>query len=156
MVLTVRPDTILASLFSERMKTILSLTMSHHHEHGHSHGDLLGELVTELQPVLEESGQGIYVYFDDESKVCNEKFASLLGYDSADEWAQMEGSFPALFVNESSHDTLIDAYQQAMNSMNASTIKIQWKKKSGEAVDSTVILVPLSFKGHLFALHFVS
>ncbi len=131
------------------------MSHDHHHEHGHTHGDLLSELAEQLEPLFEESQQAIYVYLDDGNKVCNEKFASLLGYDSAEEWAQMEGSFPALFVDESSQDTLIETFQKAMENVTASTIKVQWKKKSGETVDSTVILAPISYKGHLFALHFI-
>ena len=70
--------------------------------------------------------------------------------------AQTEGHFPALFVDASSQDTLIAAFQKAMNSLTASTINVQWTKKSGGTVDTTVILVPISYKGHLFALHFVA
>ena len=130
--------------------------MSHDHPHGHTHQDLLNDLAAHLQPVFESSEQGIYIYFDDEQKVCNEKFASLLGYASPDEWAKMEGSFPGLFVDTGSQGTLIDAFQTAMQDMSASTIKVQWKKKGGGTVDTTVILVPISYKGHLFALHFVA
>lgn len=124
--------------------------------HDHSHGDLLSELASEFQPLLESTEQGIYVFFDDEHKVCNEKFASLLGYNSAKEWAHMEGSFPDLFVDDSSQDTLIGAYRKAMQDMAASTISVTWKKKSGGTIKTTVILVPVSYQGHLFALHFVS
>jgi hypothetical protein len=130
--------------------------MSHDHPHGHTHQDLFGELTLQLQPLLESSQQAVYVFFDDEHKVCNKNFATLLGYDSAEEWAQMEGSFPALFVDESSQDTLIDAYQNAMQNVAASTINVRWATKSGGTADSTVILVPLSYKNHLFALHFVA
>lgn len=110
----------------------------------------------QLQPVLESSQQAIYIYFDDENKVCNENFATLLDYASTEEWAQMEGSFPSLFVDESSQDTLIGAYTHAMQTMAASTIDVRWKKKSGGTVDTTVMLVPLSYEGHLFALHFIA
>lgn len=130
--------------------------MSHDHAHGHTYLDLLGELAQQFQPIFTSSKQAIYIYFDDDHKVCNEKFASLLGYGSAKEWAEMEGSFPSLFIDAKSQETLIDAYQAAMQNMVASTTKVQWKKKSGESIDTTVILVPLSYKGHLFALHFVS
>lgn len=133
-----------------------SQPMSHPHAHGHSHGDLLGELAMQLQPLLESSEQAIYLYLDDDAKVCNEKFASLLGYGSADEWAQVKGNFPTLFVDAKSQDTLIDAFQNAMQSLSASTIQVRWKKKSGGTADTTVILVPISYKGHLVALHFVA
>ena len=42
-----------------------------------------------------------------------------------------------------------------MQSMVASTINVLWRKKSAGTVETTVILVPISYKGHLFALHFV-
>lgn len=112
--------------------------------------------MAQLQPLLTSSEQAIYVYFDDELKACNEKFAALLGYGSADEWAQAEGSFPSLFVDAGSQDTLIDAYRNAMQNMAASTIKVRWKKKSGGTADTTVIIVPISYRDHLFALHFVA
>lgn len=130
--------------------------MTHNHHHGHSHDDLFGGLVSELGPLLDASTQAIYIYFDDDLKICNEKFASLLGYDSAEEWGAMEGSFPSLFVAEDSQEALIGAYQKGMQDMAASTNEIVWKKKSGDTVKSTVILVPISYQGHLFALHFVS
>ncbi len=142
-------------LSEARFEDIL-LAMSHDHAHGHTHQDLLGELATQLQPLLESLEQAIYLYMDDDNKVCNEKFASLLDYGSAEEWEAMEGSFPALFVDENSQNTLIDAYQKAMQDMVASTIKIQWKKKTGGTVETTVILVPISYKGHMFALHFAT
>lgn len=123
--------------------------------HDHSHQDLLQGLLTQLRPILESSKQGMYVYLDDEQKACNEKFAELLGYGSAEEWAGMEGSFPPLFVDAGSQHELIDAYQQAMQDKAASTITVRWKKKSGGTVDTTVILVPIAYEGHLFALHFV-
>ncbi len=130
--------------------------MSHNHAPGQTHDDLFTDLITQLHPLLESSEQGIYVYFDDELKVCNKNFATLLGYDSPEDWAQVEGSFPMLFVAESSQDTLIGAFQKAMQSLTASSIKVQWKKKSGGTADSTVILTPISYRGHLFALHFVA
>lgn len=139
-----------------KLSRLSSHPMTHDHHHGHSHRDLLDEFIAEIRPLLDESQQGIYVYFDDNLKVCNEKFATLLGYGSADEWAAMEGSFPSLFVDDGSQDTLIGAFQKAMQSLAGSTIPVKWKKKSGGTADSTVILVPISYKGHLFALHFVA
>jgi hypothetical protein len=33
---------------------------------------------------------------------------------------------------------------------------VTWKKKNGGTVNTTVILVPMAYAGHLFAVHFVS
>jgi hypothetical protein len=151
-----KPETNRASDRLHDLSATIFVATLHPMHHGHSHHDLLEEFTAELQPLLTSSEQAIYVYFDDDEKVCNEKFASLLGYDSAAEWAKTKGSFPSLFVDARSQDTLIGAYQNAMQDMTASSIKVRWKKKSGGTADTTVILVPISFKGHLFALHFVS
>jgi hypothetical protein len=40
--------------------------------------------------------------------------------------------------------------------MVASTIPMTWMKKDGAALDSTMILVPMSFEGHMFSVHFVT
>ena len=59
------------------------------------------------------------------------------------------------YIDSSGVASLIEAFQKAMQNMVASTIKVQWKKKSGGTADSTVTLVPISYKNHVFALHFV-
>ena len=43
-----------------------------------------------------------------------------------------------------------------MNKMAASTIQLTWTKKDGAIIDSIMILVPMFFQGHLFAVHFVT
>jgi hypothetical protein len=40
--------------------------------------------------------------------------------------------------------------------MVGSTIEVTWKKNNGQTVDTNVILVPVAYDGHLFALHFLS
>lgn len=125
------------------------------HDHAH-HQDLIGTLAQEYKELLTSSEQSIYIYLDDEHKICNKNFATLLGYESEKEWEKSHGSFPDLFVDEESQKTLVDAYQDAMEKGIGSKSEITWKKKDGKSVKSDVILVPIVFKGHLFALHFIS
>lgn len=124
-------------------------------EHQH-HEELIRGISEQMKSILESSEQGVYLYLDDIHKVCNKKLASLLGYRSPDEWARVEDSFPEVLVDERSRETLVNAYRKAMEKMVASTIELTWKKKSGGTVDTTVVLVPIAYSGHLFALHFVS
>ena len=124
-------------------------------EHQH-HEELIRGISEQMKSILESSEQGVYIYLDDIHKVCNKKLASLLGYRSPDEWARVEDSFPEVLVDQRSRDTLVNAYRKAMEKMVASTIEMTWKKKSGGTVDTTVVLVPIAYSGHLFALHFVS
>jgi hypothetical protein len=116
------------------------------------------DFLKEQKEIFDSSEDGIYVFLDDDCRACNDKFATLLGYESSDEWfkVNVEGSFPDAFVDRKSQHTLVTAYQDAMEKMTGSTIKVAWKKKSGGTVDTTVILVPIVYKGHTLALHFVS
>lgn len=102
-----------------------------------------------------DSEQGIYIYFDDNHKLCNEKFAEILGYPSPEDWAK-----PAKFINtyvaEDSGKTLVSAFQNAIEKAIGSSLEVTWKKKTGEEVKTKVLLVPISFQGHPFALHFIT
>lgn len=125
-------------------------------DHHHQHEDLIQSITKDYQDILENSSQGIYIFLDDMNKVCNKKFATLLGYKSEDEWAKINASFPDTFVDPESQETLISAFQNAMDKRIGSTNKIVWKKKDGGTLKSTVILVPVVHEDHLFALHFIS
>lgn len=93
------------------------------------HGDLIQSVTKEYQDILDNSDQSIYIYLDDVNKVCNKKFASLLGYESEDEWAKIDTSFPEVFVDSQSQEALISSFQDAMEKKVGSTNKIVWKKK---------------------------
>jgi hypothetical protein len=124
-------------------------TAEEHHE------ELVKGLYDQMKPILEGSEQPIFIYLDDNHKACNSKFASMLGFKSPDDWAQKQG-FLEVYVTEKSRETLSSAYWDAMQKMVASTIQITWMKKDGAAIDSTMILVPIFFKGHMFSVHFVT
>ncbi len=119
------------------------------------HADLIESISKEYQDILAHSEQGMYIYLDDQHKVCNNKFATLLGYESEEEWAKVDTSFPEAFVADQSQEMLISSFQYAMEKNIASTNKIVWKKKDKSTLNTTVILVPVSHEGHIFALHFV-
>ena len=119
------------------------------------HEELLKGLYEQMKTVLEGSEQPIFIYLDDNHKACNNKFAALLGFKSPQEWASIEG-FLEPYVAEKSRDTLSNAYWAAMKKMVASTSQITFVKKDGKQVNSTLVLVPMPFQGHLFAVHFVT
>jgi hypothetical protein len=120
------------------------------------HEAIIDWLNQELKPMLEASQQATYVYVCDEHKICNQKFASMLGYRSAQQWTADNVPFLDGFVAEGSRDTLLSAYQAAMNHGVGSHLEVVWRKKTGGTVNSQVILVPLSYQGQRFALHFIS
>jgi PAS domain S-box-containing protein len=120
------------------------------------HDNLIKGISKQQKLIFETSGQGIYIYLDDNHVIFNQKFASILGYSSVNELELFKGAFLTSFVTNKSHNTLVDAYQRAINQMEGSTIEIFWKKKNGGEIRTSVMLVPLVFEGHLFAMHFIS
>lgn len=123
-----------------------------------NHSELVNGFLNEQKEIFNSSTQGVYAFLDDDSRVCNNRFSTLLGYESPDEWFKVDvkGSFPNVFVDNKSQEILVTAYQNAMEKMVGSTFKVTWVKKSGDTVDTTVTLVPIAYQGHIFALHFVS
>ncbi len=120
------------------------------------HEELVKGLVEQLKPVFENSQQSIYLYLDNTHKWCNQNFSRLLGYSSPEEWSKLDVNFPEVFVSEKSRKTLVGAYQKAMDHMAGSTVNVAWKRKNGKEEETSVILVPISYQGHTFALHFIA
>ena len=103
-------------------------------EHEHHHEELMAEIAKLYHPMLDDSKQSIYIYLDDNHKVCNKKFASLLGYKSPEEWASSKTSFTDSFVDKSSQNALVTAFQNAMENFSGSHFDVTWKKKDGKSV----------------------
>jgi len=119
------------------------------------HVEVVKGLYEQMKPVFDSSEQPIFLYLDDNHKACNSKFAKMLGFESPQEWAETP-SVLGVSVAEKSRETLMTAYWDAMNKKTASTTQITWMKKGGGTFDSTVVLVPMFFDGHLFSVHFVT
>jgi PAS domain-containing protein len=118
------------------------------------HEELIAGISKQMKIILESSQQAVYIYLDDIHKVCNGKYATLLGYRSPEEWAKEQDPLEAT-VERSSQEILANAYKQAMEKFIPSNIKVTWKKKSGGTVVTSVVLVPIAYDDHIFALHFV-
>jgi hypothetical protein len=122
----------------------------------HHHAEVVKQIATQMKPVLDKSSQGVYIYLDDAHKVCNKKFADLLGYDSAKEWEIAEA--PLSDVAEDDQESVIFAYEAASERMTASCIDVKFKNvKTGHTIKTSMIVVPLTDNdGHVFTVHFFS
>jgi len=120
------------------------------------HAEVVKNMAAQLKPVLAKSGQAIYIYLDDAHKVCNKKFADLLGYKSAKEWADTEA--PLSDVVEADQDAVISAYTDASENMVASSLDVRVKNvKTGKIIKTNMIIAPLTDSGtHVFTVHFFS
>ena len=108
-----------------------------------------------MKEIFDSSKQAIYLYLDDNHKVCNKKFAELLGFSSPEEWARVENPLE-VGVDKTSEGAMVSAYRDAMEKMIGSKIDVKLKKKSGSTFNASVIMVPVAYQGHMFALHFIS
>jgi hypothetical protein len=108
-----------------------------------------------MKPIRDGSEQPIFIYLDDNHKACNSKLASMLGFKSPADWASKQGFLEA-YVAEKSRETLATAYWASVQKMSASTIQLTWMKNDGSTMESTMVLVPMFFKGHMFSVHFVT
>ena len=118
------------------------------------HEDLVSGFYNQLKAIFDSSEQAIYLYLDDTHKVCNMNFAKMQGYSTPEEWAEVENPLQA-GVDESSQAAVVSAYRKAMEQLSASKIDVKLKKKTGETFDATIIMVPVAYQGHLFALHYI-
>jgi hypothetical protein len=119
------------------------------------HEELVKGIAQQMKPVLEKSAQAIYIYLDDNHKVCNRKFADLLGYKSPKEWADADA--PLSDIVEADQQSVIDAYMNASEKMEASAIEVRAKNiKTGKIVKTRMIVAPVGHAGHVFTAHFFS
>ncbi|MCL5433178.1 MAG: hypothetical protein M1524_03660 [Patescibacteria group bacterium] len=122
--------------------------------HDKHHAHLVKELAEQLEPVFSNSPQGIYLYLDDTHKICNKKFADMLGYNSVEEWVNNE--YPLGDVSEKDQEKTINVYKEASEDFKASGLTALIVKRDGKEIKTNIIMVPITYKGETFALHFVS
>ena len=84
-----------------------------------NHEELLRGIGDQQAKILESSGQAVYIYLDDNHIVFNQKFISLLGYSSPGELEKFKGTFLPVLVAEKNRDHLADAYQRAVDKLEA-------------------------------------
>lgn len=119
------------------------------------HEELIKGISEQLALVLKKSKQAVYIYLDDTHKVCNEKFAKLLGYGAAKEWAAIH--MPLSDVDEASRDDVVAAYEKATEKFMASSLDIALRNvKTNKLIKVRMIIAPMVYMGHVLAVHFLS
>lgn len=124
--------------------------MAHHPHHEH----LIKEMAEMYAPVFKHSPQAVYVYLDDEHKICNEKLAKLLGYKSPQEW--VDNQYPLDDVAEADKAKVVAAYMDASRKLKASRLTGTFIRQDGKKIKAEVIMAPVSYSGEVFVVHFIS
>ncbi len=122
--------------------------------HEDHHEALIAGIAREQKPIMSGSGQGVYIYLDDPHKICNKKFATMLGYKSVKEWVDNET--PLDDVVEKDQPKIIDSFTRASENLEASSLTASFKNvKTGDLVKARVFVAPLVYEGHVFVIHFL-
>ncbi|MBI3397518.1 PAS domain-containing protein [Candidatus Woesebacteria bacterium] len=109
--------------------------MAHNPQHEH----LIKEVAELFKPVLSKSPQAIYIYLDDEHKICNQKFAKMLGYGSPQEW--VANKYPVTDVEEKDQEKVIKDYMDASRKFKSSSLKATLVRKDGKKIKTSIIMV---------------
>jgi hypothetical protein len=119
------------------------------------HVELIKGISEQMEILLKESERAIYIYLDDSHKVCNKKFANLLGYKSPKAWADTEA--PLSDVLEQDQQKVIDAYMNASEKGIAGSIDVKMKNvKTEEILKINMIIAPTIYEGHIFTVHYLT
>jgi PAS domain S-box-containing protein len=120
-----------------------------------SHEEAARMLAAHLAPMFEQSPDGVYVWLDEEHWVCNERFASILGYASAAELNDTPGLLQR-FVHEDDQGMFSWNYWNRVQALAfPATFRFRGVRKDGTEVPLETDMIPMAFGGHTFAYHFV-
>ncbi len=118
------------------------------------HENLIKELAEQFEPIFTNSPQGVYLYLDNTHKICNQKFADMLGYKSIDDWATNKA--PVGYAVEEDQRKIADAYIDASDTYKAREVNVAILRQDGKRINVLVHLTPFTYRGEVFVLHFVS
>ena len=118
------------------------------------HSKIMQELAKQFGPVLKSSPMGVYLYLDDNHKICNERLARMFGI-SAEEWAKT-GSFLDDFVDPRDQKLFAANYQHHIAQLtHPITFEFRARRKDGTPFMAETDMIPISWHGKPVAYHFV-
>ena len=112
----------------------------------------MNQLYQQLKPIFDKSEQAVYLYLDDNHAKFSKKFSKLLGYEGT---AIPEANFLNTLVAKKSRDILVSSYEGAAHKLAGSCIRVNWKKKNNAELETSVIIVPITYGEYVFAMHFI-
>jgi len=118
------------------------------------HEQALDELLKQLTPVFLHSPDGVYLYLDDNHKVCNRQMAEMFGM-TVEEWKRTP-DFLQEFVAPQDRGFFATNYQKHVTSLTGPiTFRFNAVRKNGETFTAETEMIPLTWNGYPIAYHFV-
>jgi PAS domain S-box-containing protein len=113
------------------------------------------ELAEHLGPIFDASPDGVYVWLDEEHWICNERFASLFGYEGPDALNNTPLLLQRLVHEDDQQLFSWHYWNRVQAHAFPVTFRFRGMRKDGTTLQVETDMIPLSFGGHTFAYHFV-
>lgn len=118
------------------------------------HEKMMQEIGRHFEAIMESSPDGVYLWFDDENKICNKRLADMLGY-TMEEWQEIP-DFLNQCVVEADREKVAKNYQlHVENLTNPITFRFGAIRQDGSTFEAETDMIPISWDGHAIAYHFV-
>ena len=118
----------------------------------HSHA--ISELAEQFRSIMEQSPDGVYLWLDEAHKTCNERLANLFGF-MVEEWRTTQ-PFLENFVAEEDRKIFSWNYHNRVAALAFPvTFRFRGLRKDGFTFSAETDMIPLSYRGHAVAYHFV-
>ena len=125
-------------------------------EHDQQHEEWLATIATQLAPIFDNSKEGVYVYLDDQHKICNQRLATMWGYAAPAEWAAAPDFLTSFVATPAGREQVSTNYHRHVHQeLTAFRQRFAVRTKSGAEIACEVDTVPYAFDGQLFAYAFV-
>jgi PAS domain S-box-containing protein len=118
------------------------------------HEEMMMELVEQFAPVMDNSTDGVYIWLDETAKVCSEKLARMFGYTIA-EWRAKEPFLDSFIAPEDRAVYSWNYHNCVANLAHPATFRFRGIRKDGSTFAAETDMIPISWRGHAIAYHFV-
>ena len=128
--------------------------MSPKQQQGELQEQILREIADHFGPLFERSPFGVYLYVNDRHKTCNERMAQMHGM-TVEEW-QNTPTFLNDFIAEEDREMYARNYHQHVASLkHPVTFRFRGLRKDGSTFAAETDMIPLCWRDHPIAYHFV-
>ncbi len=118
------------------------------------HEQVLNNVLAQFKPVFLHSPDGVYLYLDDNHKVCNKQMAVMFGL-TVEEWSKIP-NFLEGFVAPEDWEVFSSNYQKHVGALTRPvTFRFKAIRKNGETFMAETEMIPISWNGYPIAFHFV-
>lgn len=114
---------------------------------------VLAELFSHYQQVMELSSDGMFIYLDNEYKLCNQKLACLWGY-SQDDWSR-QSPYLQSFIAPDSQFAVALHYIDCKQNFHPVRFQFLARKKDGSVFNADKAMTPVFYKDEFFILNLV-